>query len=238
MNSIPRRFSEAPLDSYTHDKIYVNCPKCHGVAIVFGAHSFHWLMQAAEIACISCSYTKNYEHNPQEWYGYVSAHPKFSKSCPNCGCDLPIKSSHGSNLFGPGGVTGRSLEALITKKWRKGMLLPERASIFCKNCKQKVRIEIKWWRTLDANYLTDPYFGLPLFLVTDCVDKKLWVYNEQHLMELKQYIEALNRPPSIRHIRKSFPNLPPWIKAKNKREKILRCLDKLQEKLSAIQIRK
>lgn len=36
----------------------------------------------------------------------------------------------------------------------------------------------------------DPYFGMPLWLATDCGPHDLWAYNEAHLSLLESYVAA------------------------------------------------
>ena len=68
----------------------------------------------------------------------------------------------------------------------------------------------------------DPYFGLPLWLVTDCRGHVLWAYNAQHLDLLEAYVSARLRE------RAAFPGgmtlverLPAWIKDSKHRSDVL-----------------
>jgi len=82
----------------------------------------------------------------------------------------------------------------------------------------------------------DWYFHIPLWLQTPCCGEVLWAYNEEHLAFLEAFVMAKQRT-SVRGehgwSNQSLMNrLPLWMKQAKNRDEILRCLDKLKQKLA------
>lgn len=223
MITIPLQF--ANLNQRRYDKIFVDCPKCAKVAVVFGTQLYPECQTIPAIVyCLSCSYRKNVTDNPDEWHGFVSAHSKYKIRCSHCG-HSPVQYASWMDYRD---------ESLLKKEWLPGLKLPSHIRQTCGICHQDFLLEVEWLRHQKHDTYRDPFFGLTLHLIVDCLGKKLWVYNETHLHELIEYISAKNRPPSQYYIAATFPFLPSWVKNKKNRTKVIACLKRLQQKLEII----
>ena len=75
-----------------------------------------------------------------------------------------------------------------------------------------------------------------LWLSIDCNGKELWAFNEEHLKYLKDYVRAKLRERK-KDEKSGWSNkslescLPGWIKSAKNREKILKCIQKLEKLL-------
>jgi len=87
-------------------------------------------------------------------------------------------------------------------------------------------------RVIRIGGLNDPYFGLPLWLKTDCCGYTLWAYNYQHLQLLKVHVQAYLRQRSLIYINnKSIGSrLPKWMTAAKNRGAVLRAIELLEKK--------
>lgn len=78
----------------------------------------------------------------------------------------------------------------------------------------------------------DDYFGMPLLLTANFKGHLFWAYNDEHLAELKAFIEAELRE---RHhlIGRSngsmISRLPLWIKSAKNRDELLKLIEKLEK---------
>ena len=103
----------------------------------------------------------------------------------------------------------------VTREWTRG---PRGAGIH-------------WWATPEGP--ADPFFGLPLWLQTQCQGHVLWAYNQRHLDVLERYISA-----RLREERRTIcemgmlERLPGWIKAAGNRDVVLRAIEQLRLQLS------
>jgi len=81
----------------------------------------------------------------------------------------------------------------------------------------------------------DWYFHLPLWLQIPCCGETLWAYNAAHLDFLENYVCATLREHTrgpLGWSNQALANrLPRWVKDAHNREDILKCVQKLREKL-------
>ena len=83
---------------------------------------------------------------------------------------------------------------------------------------------------LRKNQGEDYYFGLPLLLQMPCPQGILWAYNQQHLQDLKTFIQA-----DLRERTKNSGNgslmsrLPLWIKSAKNRDMLLKMIEKMEK---------
>ena len=82
----------------------------------------------------------------------------------------------------------------------------------------------------------DPYFRLPLWLSTPCCGETLWAYNARHLEFVTGYVRAELRekrlgPEGTLRNTTLANRLPRWMKLAKNREKVLRAMEKLRERL-------
>ena len=77
-------------------------------------------------------------------------------------------------------------------------------------------------------------WGLQLLLTGECCNEKLWAHNEFHLDYLMRFVASTDRdrdfpsPPGNRGL---AYKLPKWMQLAANREEILRCGDRLRQRL-------
>ena len=93
-------------------------------------------------------------------------------------------------------------------------------------------------KILSKNYIViglpiDPFFHLPLYLVTDCCKNQLWAYNAEHLAFLKNHVGALLRERDISEKQNNSigSRLPKWMSSAKNREAVLKAISFLESKL-------
>ncbi len=76
----------------------------------------------------------------------------------------------------------------------------------------------------------DPFFYLALWLKTDFEENTLWAYNYEHLLFLREHIEASLRERNGQELaNKSLGSrLPKWMTSKKNREPLLKKISALQ----------
>jgi hypothetical protein len=89
--------------------------------------------------------------------------------------------------------------------------------------------------TVGVGAPVDSYFYQPLWLQVSYCGEVLWAYNEEHLAFLEAFVLAKQRT-SVRSehgwSNQSLMNrLPLWMKQAKNRDEVLRCLEKLRQKL-------
>ncbi|MEV8550830.1 hypothetical protein AB0L04_13500 [Streptomyces glaucescens] len=88
-----------------------------------------------------------------------------------------------------------------------------------------------------AHPVTDPYFGLPLWLQLETRHGRLWAYNLEHLDLIHRFVRATlrERAPWYDIGRKMtlVARLPAWIKHAKNRDEILRAISRLHASLLA-----
>jgi len=79
----------------------------------------------------------------------------------------------------------------------------------------------------------DPFFHLPLYLVTDCCNNQLWAYNAVHLSFLKSHVAATLRERDINGKQNNSigSRLPRWMSAAKNRETVLKAISILESRL-------
>ena len=77
----------------------------------------------------------------------------------------------------------------------------------------------------------DPWFGLELWFLTSFQGKPVWALNREHLAYLIDYLSAdLRGKPSGSQKKTQADHLPTFMKTAKNRERIVKLLQKLQEK--------
>lgn len=84
------------------------------------------------------------------------------------------------------------------------------------------------------SYGNGTFCGEDLWLKANCCSEKLWAYNKEHLEFIEQYVQAAirERKPNVNQSLAS--RLPQWMKRSGNREKILRSVHELKQKLEVI----
>lgn len=83
----------------------------------------------------------------------------------------------------------------------------------------------------------DWYFHLPLWLQTPCCGETLWAYNEEHLNFLENFVSASLREQEKDEQfggsnRSLASRLPKWMQSAKNRERVLKRLAELRDKLN------
>lgn len=82
---------------------------------------------------------------------------------------------------------------------------------------------------LQFNRPKDPYFGIPLWLATDCLGHVLWAYNVEHLDLLEAYVSArLRERSTLTGPMSLVEQLPAWIKDGKHRSDVLSGIRRLR----------
>lgn len=111
----------------------------------------------------------------------------------------------------------------------------DEARLSCPSCGYNLAKTAKertfYW---DAENPTDSYFGVNLWLQTDCVGKSLWVFNKRHLEYLESFVSAKHRqrnPNNETWTNSSLASrLPKWLKSAKNRVQILKAIEVLKVK--------
>lgn len=81
---------------------------------------------------------------------------------------------------------------------------------------------------------TDGYFGMDLWLQTDCAGESLWAFNKRHLEYLEGFVSAKHRQrnPNNETWKNSSlaSRLPKWLKSAKNREQVLKAIEVLKVK--------
>nr|WP_317199049.1 hypothetical protein [uncultured Psychrobacter sp.] len=81
----------------------------------------------------------------------------------------------------------------------------------------------------------DSYFGVDLWLQTDCAGQSLWAFNRRHLEYLEDFVSAKHRQrnPNIETWQNSSlaSRLPKWLKAAKNRPQILKAIEVLKSRV-------
>lgn len=73
----------------------------------------------------------------------------------------------------------------------------------------------------------DPFFKLPLWFTTTVRGNFLWAYNRQHLVFIKQLVQADLREKPFGHNYVLANRFPKWILAKKNRSHVIKAIDRL-----------
>jgi hypothetical protein len=76
---------------------------------------------------------------------------------------------------------------------------------------------------------TDWYFGQPLWLQANCAGELLWAINRRHLQFIEEFVRADFRETHWNATMAS--RLPEWMKLGKNRDDVLKCIEKLKERL-------
>ena len=195
-----------PGDRLGHfmDEGWSSCPKCAGLGDRTRTPDVTSTSCPARMVCQVGSHTQDWINDA--WFG-----PTLGSA--DVYCDLCDQ------------VSGREF---IRRQLRDD--LPSSAFVECARCGRKFSATIRWVRS-SKHIDVDPYFGFPLFLRTACGAEVVWAYNLRHLGELLRFARARVR-------QRGRPNtgltmiarLPRGMKLRKHRDRVVRCLELLEEK--------
>ena len=145
---------------------------------------------------------------PGHWYGRMTAY--VSVKCRECRHPL-------------------TKHAEVDGQWKK-------LKLKCPECGDEAMYDAQFSRHLmHQGLMTDPVFGLPLWLQTTFGQDLFWAYHYEHLDLLEQYVRAKLRERSIiaRGSRNSlmFSRLPSFVRKAGHRAQLLKLIKELQIKV-------
>jgi hypothetical protein len=189
------------------------CPRCGGPARVEARlrYAFPFLPSRARAQCLRCSFFRELED--ARWSGPVLGVARVP--CPVCGW--------------------KWLEACVAReRWRPAQGQTE--DRVCPACHRRASLPLRWYPQPFGGGAVDPVFGLPLWLQAPCCGHVLWAYGREHLEELRAYVAARQRERSpASGFWSMVPRLPRWVGAAGNRDAVLRCLDRLEERLRRVE---
>lgn len=199
----------APLGRYAKE-VVCTCPNCDGPAVIRGniRHAIPLCIQEARVQCLKCSFSRDWVSDNREWKGPVIGSAR--QPCPHCGHQW--------------------LSAEVWQESNHGKL-NSMASAECPACHQNFDLELAWHTDRYTNQPVDPYFGLSLWLQSECCGHTFWAYNHNHLQALKSYVSAKLRDQRLRGKWSMSSRLPQWIKDAKNREELLKTINRLEKKL-------
>jgi hypothetical protein len=160
----------------------------------------------ARAVCEHCGFAHSIRRDGPSWHGPVSV--TIGGRCSRCGRGLHWRGTRRSQATGYAPVH----------------------TIRCEGCGAPNRRALTRGPGTGAE-VRDDYFGLSLWLQTECGGHVLWAKNEGHLLFLERYVAAdlRERTPNMNG---SLPSrLPTWIKLAKHRDEVLRCLQRLRASL-------
>ncbi|MBL7684238.1 MAG: hypothetical protein JNK00_12835 [Flavipsychrobacter sp.] len=124
-----------------------------------------------------------------------------------------------------------SKKAIVTNAVNADDNISKYARIVCVYCGYSKMKQYKYYNIHRTGI--DPYFQLPLWLMTECGGHILWAYNESHLDFLKNFIEAKHRERDIREMYNGSlaSRLPQWMTSSKNKEAILKAINHLLSKI-------
>ncbi|HJU69010.1 MAG TPA: hypothetical protein VJ650_12300 [Gemmatimonadaceae bacterium] len=205
--TLPVRFIEDAQDPWGDPRRYlVQCPKCARMATVGVTAMGNPAKWDARVVCIHCGFNQSAEHDGPQWRGPVVL--SFDGRCSRCGRELHWRATRRAG--GPG---------------HQPVL-----AVRCPGCRTVNQRPANWSR--DSQVPTDGYFGLPLWLQTECCGHVLWALNEGHLLFLERYIGAQLRERAPNRNGSLASRLPTWMKDAKHRDEIMTCLARLRHSLA------
>ena len=183
--------------------VFCTCPKCKSILIVKGKFRYLSTVETARASCTRCTFQKTFADN--SWHGPVIGYGR--RRCSHCG--------------------GEWLRVVLQDKVARN--LPGTLPVVCSLCEHLSDLSLEWFPEKHSDKPIDPYFGFPLHLQTRCGDNILWAYNPEHILRLKSYVAATQRKGE-KGKWSMVARLPAWVKEAGAREKILKCLERLERK--------
>jgi hypothetical protein len=115
-----------------------------------------------------------------------------------------------------------SKQALVTRPPEQKFHYFTNTKVTCQHC--------GFNQTAKGNVISD--LNLTYWLQMECEGQTLWAYNYEHLTFLKQLIGAnLRERNGVPNANSSLGSrLPRWMTSSKKRSKVLKCLERLQQK--------
>ena len=176
----------------------VHCPVCNERATVYVPYFLHFM--EARLKCNSCHFSEKIESRIQY---KLSGRAK----CIHC------------------------LEFLDLSKINPYKEIPKFVNVKCGSCLRINKVN-KNWNAEVVKYqntgVTDPAFGLPLWYKTEIKGNIFWAYNLEHLIEIRDYVEARLRERSTHRFKMTMvEKLPDFLKAAKNRKLVLKHIAKM-----------
>jgi hypothetical protein len=205
---VSSRFVEHAQEPWgDHTRYLVRCPKCARIASVSLVEVSGHARWDARAVCVHCGFNQSVRYDGPQRRGPVFL--TVDGRCGNCGGRLSWRRTRVSG--GPGH--------------------PPVVFVTCRGCGARNRRAASW-RPKDAPEERDDYFGLPLWLQTECCGRVLWARNEGHLLFLERYVGAQLRERAPNRNGSLASRLPSWMKQGKNRDEVLACLARLRRSLT------
>ncbi|WP_028390657.1 hypothetical protein [Bacillus cihuensis] len=146
----------------------------------------------------------------------------FLVHCPRC--------NSCSRIFTPSNAKGQNEPGYIGHESKR--LVCSKCG-FIKDIHPKRRWDNLWafsHELFDEKQGIDWYFGLPLYLQTQCCGHNIWFFNFEHLSHIEDYIKKHVRPSGLYYL-SIESRLPTWMKLSKNREEVLKTIEKLKQKV-------
>lgn len=196
-----RHFDNLSLLLSFADEIWVVCPKCHSPGRIHGN-----------------AFSKE-------------LHGKFF--CSECYLLLDTEKD---SWKGPATLTGRRPCGTCGHKWVEVKLkfpkYNKHVSVnqdgICSVCNNVSTVSCKWEIGGPPDNGIDPFFGLQLFLKTECKNGVIWAFNLDHIKKYRDFINAGLRERRDTLEWSWITRLPEWIKSAENRRNVLKALDQME----------
>ena len=110
----------------------------------------------------------------------------------------------------------------------KGKDADDRITGVCPACGESYEFAVRWVPHHRTGDITEPYFGLPLYLLAETAQGAIWAYNRTHAESLRDYITDGTRDrPGDPGQAAMTANMPKWMKLSKNRALVEKALNKL-----------
>lgn len=110
----------------------------------------------------------------------------------------------------------------------------ESVNVKCPHCKTSQKTNPRYTNsqviTSPVYNGKDPFFQLPLWYTANFKGEQFWALNQDHLLDLKEYIGAKLRKRHDGSFSSMLERLPTWMKEAKNREALLKLIQKLEGK--------
>ena len=188
------------------NQIWVKCPNCSEAALVSTTMpGFNAPYQFIYSSVCTCTSCSYHKTSEETWEGLIQGF--VHRTCKHCG-------------------------TAVFHSTEPTMKMRASDKVTCDNCHQTHEYELEW-RKYTKDRTRDPYMGYELWQA-GVKGNVLWVYNQEHLSYIRDYVSAKLRDVDGRHKYSLIANLPQWIKDAKNRDTVVKKLNKLEQQLSKI----
>ena len=193
------RYRAEPVRLYDlMSEFLVQCPKCDNKAIIIKPSTFEY--KNATLKCTSCHYSETVTD-------LIRFKPTGKAKCNHCLALL-------------------DLSAIVGYK-----SIPTFVNVKCNSCKTINSVNKNWDSYIEkyqVSGIIDPAFGLPLWYQDTVKGHVIWAYNQKHLTEIKNYVQATLRERTTDRFKMTMvEKLPNFIKLAKNRKEVLKAIERM-----------